>query len=251
VQLPIPLWILLANTAPFIGSFLGLLIDRLPHRRPVAFARSQCASCNRPLAAPDLFPVLSWLIAGAKCRYCGVRLSWFYPAIEIAALIIVLWAATETEGPALVLTCIFGWTLLTLAVIDWRHLILPDVLTLPLLAIGIISSLTVLPGNPLDHVIGAVAGFVAFTAIAFIYARLRGRAGLGFGDAKLLAAIGAWVTWIGLPSVVLYATVLGLISVLLGSILGKKLALTDRIPFGTYLAAGGWLVWLYGPLTTA
>jgi leader peptidase (prepilin peptidase)/N-methyltransferase len=230
---------------------LGVLIDRLPKNHAVVFARSKCDSCDQTLGAPDLFPVISWLVSGAKCRYCGAALAWFYPAIELAALAVVLWAATETSGWALLLSCLFGWMLLALAIIDWRHFILPNVLTLPLLTVGLIAALLGLLGDPLDHLIGATAGFAVFTAIAFIYTRLRGRAGLGFGDAKLLAAIGAWVGWLGLATVVLYGTGLGLIAVLIGAALGKKPDLTDRVPFGTFLAAGGWLVWLYGPLTIA
>jgi leader peptidase (prepilin peptidase) / N-methyltransferase len=249
LQFPLPPWLLLAISAPFIGSFLGVLISRLPQSQPLVFARSKCDSCNQPLGAPDLFPVLSWLVAGAKCRYCGASVSVFYPAIELAALAVVLWAATETSGWILLLSCIFGWMLLALSIIDWRHFILPDVLTLPLIAIGLGASIIGPLGDPVDHLIGAVAGFAVLTGIAFLYARLRRRPGLGFGDSKLLAGIGAWVTWIGLPTVVLYATVFGLIAVLIVAARGKRPELTDRVPFGTFLALGGWLVWLYGPLT--
>lgn len=248
MDLPIPLWLVLAIVAPFIGSFIGVLIDRLPNNKPIALGRSQCDSCNKTLAARDLIPFVSWFAARGACRYCGAKLSWFYPAIELAALVIVLWAALVTSGWPLFASCILGWTLLALAVIDWRHFILPDLLNAFLLATGLGFALAGIIAAPIDHLIGAFAGFTAFAGIAFLYAQLRGQAGLGFGDAKLLGALGAWVTWTGLASIVLYGAVLGLISVLVASVLGHKPQAGDRIPFGTYLAMGGWLVWLYGPL---
>jgi leader peptidase (prepilin peptidase) / N-methyltransferase len=104
------------------------------------------------------------------------------------------------------------------------------------------------PEHLTDHLIGAAAGFAFLVVIAWAYRRLRRRDGLGFGDAKLLAGIGAWVSWEGLPSVVLVAAVLALFMALMKLARGARLTSTDRIAFGTYLAAGAWLVWLYGPI---
>jgi leader peptidase (prepilin peptidase)/N-methyltransferase len=100
-----------------------------------------------------------------------------------------------------------------------------------------------------DHLIGAAAGFAVFAGIAAIYRRLRGREGLGLGDAKLLAALGAWVGWQGLPTIVLYAALAGLLWAIAGALRGAPLHARHRIPFGPFLSLAGWLVWLYGPLT--
>jgi leader peptidase (prepilin peptidase)/N-methyltransferase len=113
---------------------------------------------------------------------------------------------------------------------------------------GIAISYAIAPASLADHLIGAFAGFLVFALIALVYRRLRGREGLGLGDAKLMGALGAWVSWQGLPTALLYAAIAGLIFVLLRSAIRRGLAPTDPIPFGTFLALGGWLVWLYGPL---
>ncbi|MBK8208948.1 MAG: prepilin peptidase [Rhodospirillales bacterium] len=121
-------WMLLV-LAPFVGSFLGVLITRLPEGEPVVLSRSHCSHCRRILGVRDLIPVLSWLVAQRRCRYCGSPLGWFYPNIEVAALAVALWASTVVSGPLLWVTCVLGWLLMTLAVIDIRHMILPNALT--------------------------------------------------------------------------------------------------------------------------
>lgn len=242
----VPLIVLVA--APFVGSFIGLLVMRLPAGRPVVFGRSACDHCAKPLDGYDLIPVFSWLIRCGRCRHCGHRLSTFYPFVELAALVIAAWAAAVTLGWILVATALFGWTLLTLALIDWRTQTLPDALTLPLAGAGLIVAFLLDRGAVADHALGAAAGFIAFEAIAILYRLLRGRAGLGLGDAKLLAALGAWLSWTGLPTAVLYAGTIGLSVALAVSLSGRPIDATERLPFGTFLAIGGWLVWLYGPL---
>lgn len=242
----VPLVVLVA--APFIGSFIGLLVMRLPEGRPVVFARSTCDHCSEPLSGYDLVPIFSWMIRRARCRYCGSHLSAFYPLVELGAFSLAAWAAAITAGWVLVATVFFGWGLLTLALIDWRTQTLPDIVTLPLAGAGLTVAFPLDHGSIIDHVLGAAAGFMAFEAIAILYRLLRGRVGLGHGDAKLLAALGAWVSWIGLPTVVLYAGVIGLAAALASSLAGQPVAATDRLPFGTFLAIGGWLVWLYGPV---
>ncbi len=240
-------WLTLA-AAPFIGSFLGVLIVRLPQARPVAFGRSQCDSCGHALGPLDMVPLVSFLALRGRCRYCAASIVPLHPAIEIAAACVALWAATEISGWLLAATALFGWLLLALAVIDWRHYRLPDVLTLPLLLAGLAVSYALDPAGLPDRAIAVIAGFAAFAALGWVYRALRGREGLGLGDAKLLGALGAWVSWIGLPTVVLYAAMLGLLAVFAASLLGRKLEAAGRVPFGTFLALGGWLVWLYGPL---
>jgi len=244
----LPLWLPLLVAGPFIGSFLGTLIQRLPERRPVLLGRSECDRCHATLTARDLVPLASFAALRGRCRHCGAAIGWFAPAIELAAMGVVLWAMTETTGLVLIVSCVFGWLLLALAVTDWRVYLLPDPLTLSLALTGLIATWFITPADMLDHIIGALAGLAVFALIAFVYRSLRGREGLGFGDAKLLGALGAWVSWQGLPSVVLCATVTGMVLVLMLSLSGRKLSATTRIPFGTFLALGGWVVWLYGPL---
>lgn len=238
----------MVTAAPFIGSFLGVLALRLPERRPVALSRSACDHCGHVLAAADLIPVASWLFLRGRCRYCHARIGGFVLAIEGAALAVALWAAFQTAGWVIAISCVFGWTLLLLAVIDWRVQLLPDLITLPLLVTGLAAAAILDRDHMTDHLIGALAGFAVFALAALIYRLLRGREGLGLGDAKLLAGIGAWVSWMGLPTVVLWGSILGLAFALARAVTGRGLSLSDRLPFGTFLAAGGWLVWLYGPL---
>lgn len=239
------LWPVLA--APFIGSFLGVLVARLPRGAPVAAGRSACDHCGHPLHFADLVPVASWLAARGRCRYCGSAVTPLYPAIELGAVLVAIWMATIAEGPMLWIGCILGWDLLTLAIIDWRDGILPDGLTLPLIPLGLLAAVLGDPDRLWPHVLGAFAGFAAFALIRWGYRRLRGREGLGFGDVKLLAAAGAFVSWEGLPSVVLIAAMIGLGLALARSLAGRRLALDERLAFGPALCLGLWLVWLYGP----
>jgi leader peptidase (prepilin peptidase)/N-methyltransferase len=234
--------------APFVGSFIGVLITRLPVGARVVLARSSCPSCDHALGLRDLVPLLSWAFLRGRCRHCGAAIGAFYPTIELAAVFIAAWAALVLPGALVFAGCLLGWTLLALGVIDWRHEILPDSLTLPLIAAGLGVAYWLDPATLRDHAIGAVAGFGAFFIIRLAYRRVRGREGLGMGDAKLLAAGGAWVSWPGLPGIVLWAAVAGLAVALIRACIGGRVTAADRIPFGPYLCGGIWLVWLYGPL---
>ncbi|HEY1612137.1 MAG TPA: A24 family peptidase [Rhizomicrobium sp.] len=242
-------WFLIV-VAPFIGSFLGLVAIRLPGGATIIGGRSHCDHCGRTLAARDLIPVLSWLWLRGRCRYCRAPIGLFALAIEFGAIAVAVTAVSEISGWLLWVSCAFGWGLLLLAAIDWRVQLLPDALSLPLLAAGLITAWFVSPDRlPLGHIVGAVGGFVTFVLIALIYRYLRGREGMGFGDAKLAAALGAWVSWEGLPSVVLLGSVMGLVLVLGRAVAGQGSQRGEAIPFGTFLAIGGWIVWLYGPLS--
>ncbi|HEX3429913.1 MAG TPA: A24 family peptidase [Rhizomicrobium sp.] len=243
----IPIFIMLL-AAPVIGSFLGAMAVRIPEERPLLWARSECDSCGRVLSAAELIPVASFVWLRGRCRGCGAAIGAFPLAMELAAIVVVAWAALQTSGAIFFLSCLFGWTLLLLAAIDWRVQLLPDVLTLPLMLAGLVASFVFPLGLWRDHAIGAAAGFAALALVAWLYHRLRKREGLGLGDAKLSAAIGAWIGWQGLPTVVLWGSMLGLLFAIVRSLSGKRLELSDRLPFGAFLAAGGWLVWLYGPL---
>ncbi len=243
-----PEWLIPVLVAPFVGSFLGVLIARLPVGGAVVFARSACRACDHPLGPDDLVPVISWLASRGRCRHCDAPIGATPICVELAALALAVWAATVVSGWLLWVTCALGWTLLALAVIDWRHQILPDQLTLPLAALGLGVAYAVDTDGVAHHAIGAAAGFAAFAAIGWAYRRLRGRDGLGLGDAKLLAAAGAWVSWTGLPGVVLTAAVAALAVALAGALAGRALRADSRLALGPYLALGTWLVWLYGPI---
>ncbi len=234
--------------APFVGSFLATLAVRLPAGRSLG-GRSECPSCAVTLAPRDLVPLLSWAMTRGRCRHCGASLGRFYPLTELAALGVALWAATQFAGWELWAVCGLGWVLLALAIIDSRHYLLPDGLTLPLIPAGL--AVAWLHGPPMlrDAVIGTIAGFVVFAAVAALYRWLRGRDGLGLGDAKLLGAAGAWASWIGLPSIVLMASLTALAAGIVGAARGGgRLDPATPVPFGAYLGLATWLVVLYGPL---
>jgi len=145
-------------------------------------------------------------------------------------------------------TCGLGWVLLALLMIDWRHLVLPDVLTLPLIPVGWLVAWSLDPSRLWAHLLGAAAGFLLLWAVAVVYRRLRRREGLGLGDAKLLAAAGAWLGWEALPGVILIAAAAGLAGALVAARWVGELDAERPLPFGPYLAGAFWIVWLYGPL---
>ncbi|MEO3430496.1 prepilin peptidase [Pelagibius sp. CAU 1746] len=157
--------------APFIGSFLGTLILRLPEGRPVVFDRSRCEACGQVLGALDQVPVFSWLAFKGRCRHCGTKLGVFYPLIELAALGVALWAAFTVPPHLVWPTAALGWVLLVLAAIDAKHFLLPDVLTLPLIPAGLAVAWWLDPaglpgGHVLHHALGAALGFLGFAAPA-------------------------------------------------------------------------------------
>jgi leader peptidase (prepilin peptidase) / N-methyltransferase len=242
-------WVWPVAIAPIIGSFLTVVVTRLDQPTTILWGRSRCPACNAVLRPFDLVPVLSWLALGGRCRHCGVRIDALYPMMEVAAIAIAAWAAFQTPGATIWATVLLGWTLLALAVCDFKYYLLPDFLTLPLLAAGLVANWLLDPSRLTAAAIGAAAGLLFVITLRQAYWLLRRREGIGLGDAKLLAAAGAWVSWEGLPSVVLLAAIFGLASILLRYRRGGNPTLGDRVPFGAYLCLGLWLIWLYGPLT--
>lgn len=240
-------WVLLV-IAPFIGSFLGVLIKRLPRGEPIAWSRSHCPHCAAVLGPRDLVPLVSWLAARGRCRYCGAALGWFYPAVELACLAIAAISLVVDTGWPAWLDWLLGCWLLTLAWIDAEHFLLPDALTLPLVAAGLAATAVVEPALWLDRVAGMVCGYAGFRLLMWAYRRLRGREGLGGGDAKLLAAGGAWVGVGGVPSAVFIAAVAGLAAAAIIVVAGGQVRRDTALPFGPFLALAIWLVWLFGPL---
>lgn len=182
------------------------------------------------------------------CRHCGKAISAFYPAIEIGATAVALWAWFATAGWPVLLIATTGWILLTLAVIDHRDGILPNGLVALLFVAGLAAIPWSAPGSALDHALGAVAGFGVMAVIAVTYKRLRGIDGLGWGDVKFMAAAGLWVGWQGIWSVLLIASASALLVALLSALRGARLTAKTPLAFGPYLCFGMWLVMLYGPI---
>ncbi len=236
--------LLLTLLGPIIGSCLGLLSLRLPAGLPVGMARSTCVDCARPLSPLDLVPILSWAALRGRCRTCGTPIPLRYPLIEAGCALIGLWAALTNDGAMAWATAGFGWALLLIAIVDAEHFWLPARLTAPVLVAGLLVTAVLQPSALAERLIGAAAGWGFLTALAWAYRRFRGRPGIGGGDPLMLAAVGGWVGWQGLPSLMLIAAVTGLAAALAL----RRLQPESRLPLGTLMAAGAWLVWLYGPI---
>jgi leader peptidase (prepilin peptidase)/N-methyltransferase len=248
---PVHLWILL-TAAPFLGSFAECVAQRLPVHRPLVAARSRCDHCAVILAPIELVPVVSWIASGGKCRHCLARISPVYAVAEICAAGLALWCAAMVPGWLIWPTAALGWTLLALALMDFHHLLLADILLFPLLLLGIAVNFGISEAQGVASLAGAVIGYGSAFAVREIYRLVRGRDGLGLGDVKLLAAAGAWISWDGLPSVLFIASATALTTWLVLWRLGLRprlqLSSAERIPFGIFLAIGLWIVWLYGPI---
>ncbi len=236
--------------APFIGSFLGVLIARLPAGDDLVTSRSRCPACGHALGPRDLVPLLSFIVLRGRCRHCGTAIAAFNWQVELAALAVAV-GAVAVEGVvdgdplAIWADCVLGWTLLALAWIDLRTLLLPDVLTLPLLLLGLGWTAWSAPDELADHAAAALAGWFALEVVAMLYRRLRGFDGLGAGDAKLLGAGGAWVGLALMPwLVVLAATVTLLGTVVLAWRRGFDGA--TPLPFGPGLAVAIWVFQFVG-----
>lgn len=231
--------------APFAGSFLGVVVQRLPAGRPIALSRSTCATCGTQLGARDLVPLLSYAVARGRCRHCGTPIPRFHPAIELAATLVAFVAALVMNSPeGIAAACLLGWALLTAGWIDLDHFLLPDAIVLPLLLAGLAASWLRTGDIPADAALGAALGYLAFAGLAWAYRRLRGHDGLGMGDAKLLAAGGAWLGWDSLPMVVLIAACAGLAAAAVGWLAGRPVTRMTRLPFGPFLALAIWAVFL-------
>ena len=236
-------WPLLA--APFVGSLLGVLIRRLPAGQPVALARSCCEGCGVVLEARDLVPLLSYAALRGRCRRCGVGIAPFHWHVEAAAALVPLSAmAAGLQGDVLWAVSGAGWVLLALAWIDAEWMILPDVLTLPLVLAGLTAVWWFAAEELADHAAAAGLGWLALWAVAAVYRRVRQRDGLGEGDAKLLAAIGAWVGLAGMADVLLGSALAGLAWAGLLRLRGRTMLATTALPFGPFLALAGWAVML-------
>jgi len=236
---------LLGFTGAVVGSFIALVSIRWPRHQPFLIARSRCPGCGGQLRAFELVPLLSYAVQRGCCRRCGVAIPWRYPLVELASATIGITAALLTrDAPHAVVATLLGWWLLLLALLDIEHYWLPSALTLPLIAAGLAICAWLDPAQLGTNVIGAAAGWASFAVIAVSYRYLRQRDGLGGGDLKLFAASGAWLGWDRLPLVLLGAALTALLGVLIWR---RRISATDRLPFGVFLAAATWAVYLLQP----
>ncbi len=263
-----PFWLPPLLFAPVIGSFLGVLIRRLPAGQPVGLARSACEACGHTLSPAEMVPLLSYVALRGRCRACGAPIPAFHPAIEVAALLVAAsavlaraWAGGDGgwddaaglwpgAAAGLWADCALGWTLLALAWIDAEHFLLPDLLTLPLVLAGLAwcwwsETAEWEQGALGGHALGAALGYGGLRAVALAYRALRGREGMGAGDAKLLGACGAWLGWAALPWVLLGAAVMGLAAAGTMQLRGREVGRLTALPFGPFLAAACWLARLF------
>ena len=227
-----------------LGSFIATILIRWPQGLSVIAGRSRCDSCGRPLGPGDMVPILSYAALHGKCRACGVRIDRRHFAVELAAATLGLVALVAHPLPLAAITLGLGLWLLLLAMLDLEHQWLPDRLTLPLVPLGLMAAWAGFGPSLIERAIGAVAGWAALFLIALAYRHLRGREGMGGGDPKLLAAIGAWVGALQLPFVLLGAGLLGLAAILLMRLRGEQVSATTRLPLGTLMAVAAWPIWL-------
>lgn len=242
-------WSLFGALAGLIaGSFLSTLAIRWGRGERIAQGRSRCDDCGRAVPPHLLIPLLTYVATRGRCTACSAAIDWRHPAMEAVCALIGLLAWGLRPGLDGMAAALFGWLLAALALIDLDHFWLPDRLTLPLAALGLVCGLAGMPPPPADRAVGAIAGLLLLGSVAAIYRRVRGREGLGQGDAKLLGAIGAWLGWPALPWVLLGASALGLAWCAIRLARGRTVALTDRLPFGTLLAISAWSIWLLSVL---
>lgn len=236
----------LVLVAPFVGGFAATVA--VNWRGPAGVllvARSRCAGCGRTLGPLDLLPIVGWLAAGGRCRRCEERIDPLHLGLELAfpTVAAISWAVTGTITGALV-ACILGWAATLLAALDLRHRLLPDLVTLPLLVLGVCAAAAGLSVPWIHSLSGAAIGFVTLTVVDIAYRRLRGRSGIGGGDVKLFAAAGAWLGPSALPFLLVGAGAAALVMVLLWRALGRSVAKDTAVPFGLVLAPATWIAWL-------
>jgi leader peptidase (prepilin peptidase) / N-methyltransferase len=258
-------WVLAALLGLVLGSFLNVVIHRLPlmlerewqaeHDSPqaphthfnLAVPASHCPHCGQPLHWFDNIPLLSYLLLRGRCRHCQAAISWQYPAVELATAVIFVWSLGRHGMSADALAWAgFASALLALAVIDARTTLLPDALTQPLTWAGLLAASTGLSGLSLaDALWGAVAGYLFLWSVYWLFRLVTGQEGMGRGDFKLMAALGAWLGWQALIALVMIASLSGL-AVGLWLKWRQRLPAGGYIPFGPFLALAGAVLMVWG-----
>jgi leader peptidase (prepilin peptidase)/N-methyltransferase len=257
-----------------IGSFLNVVILRLPARLEhdwrcqckellaienvesdpdtpppdIVWSRSQCPKCDHPIKSYENIPLISYLLLRGRCSSCKARISMRYPLVEAITAIMFL-AVAMHFGPTLQSLAALGLTAVFIALtgIDIDHQLLPDDLTLTLLWCGLFASLFGVFTDPVSSIIGALAGYLSLWSVYHLFRLLTGKEGMGYGDFKLLAAIGAWLGWQMLPLVILLSSLVGAVIGLL--MIGlKRHKSTQPMPFGPFIALAGWIALIWGDL---
>jgi len=257
-----------------VGSFLNVVIHRLPimmerqwrsdceqafaislpsaagtpdtGRFDLIVPRSHCPRCQTQLVALDNIPLVSWLLLKGRCRHCGQPIPIRYPLVELlTALLGCACALRFGLSLHLVAALLLTFSLISLAIIDLDRMLLPDQLTLPLLWIGLLLNLDNVFTSPGDAVLGAAAGYLLLWSLFWAFKLLTGKEGMGYGDFKLLAALGAWFGWQSLPLILLLSSVVGAVSGIGLQLLRRHLP-GHPIPFGPFLAMAGWVYLLWG-----
>ncbi len=251
-----------------VGSFLNVVILRLPRmlenewkaearelldlqavntpRLSLMRPASCCPGCGAAIRPWQNIPVVSWLALRGRCAKCRTGISVQYPLVELAsgvASAVCVWRFGWS--PQLAAALVLTWALIALTVIDLREMILPDDLTAPLVWIGLgMSTLPVFVGMP-ESIWGAIAGYLSLWSIYWLFKLVTGREGMGYGDFKLMAALGAWFGWAALPLMLLLSSAVGAV-IGIGLIVFKGRDKTQPIPFGPYIAGAGWLMLIWG-----
>jgi len=256
-----------------VGSFLNVVIYRLPvmlerdwekEARAIlelesnesqsvfnlASPPSRCQGCGAAIKPWQNIPIISWIVQGGKCRNCKSSISVQYPMVEASCAVLTVVVAWQF-GPTwhALAAIVFTWFLLAGAVIDFNTKLLPDSITLPLLWLGLIVSLFPWSITPEQAIVGAALGYLSLWSVYQLFKLLTGKEGMGFGDFKLLAALGAWCGWEQLPTIILLSSLSGAVLGIIWLKLGDKHKDT-AMPFGPYLAIAGWLAYLWGPQMT-
>ncbi len=256
-----------------IGSFLNVVIHRVPvmmqrevdsvcacerdepephpERYNLVVPRSACPHCGHQITALENIPVISWLLLRGKCSSCKAPISARYPAIEMLSALLsagLVWHfGFGWTGMA---TLVFGWLLIAMTFIDLDTQLLPDDLTLPLMWLGLLVNVKGLFVPLQDAVLGAAAGYMALWTVYWVFKLVRGKEGMGYGDFKLLAALGAWMGWQMLPAIILLSSVVGAV-VGISMMIAARMGFDHKIPFGPYLAGAGLAALLCGQQITA
>ncbi len=228
----------LGQDKPEFNAYTRILSLSLP--------ASACPNCGHKIRFWENIPLLSYLLLRARCAGCGAPISIQYPLVEAMTALVSLSVAyaygVSLQTPAALL---FGWVLIALTLIDLKKQLLPDNMTLPLLWLGLLFSLFGLFSNVESSVIGAIAGYVILWSVFHLFKLVTGKEGMGYGDFKLLAALGAWCGYTLLPQIILLSSIIGAVSGIT-MILLRRTEKQQPIPFGPYLAIAGWIALLWG-----